>query len=257
MKKNYFTLKKNKNSNITFGFFTRNNGFSEGKFSSLNCSVSSGDDKKTIIKNINFAKKQLNLEKKKLKLINQVHSNKVVVINNKNFNNQFQADGLISKNKNICIGVLTADCCPIFIYDTANTFVSCIHSGWKGSYLNIIQNALKKIAKIQPNLDKVRAVIGPCLHKNNFEVDKNFITMFQKKESNNKYFFNNSSKKNSFYFDMKKLIKFQLKNNGILNVKDIDLDTYSNKKLFFSHRRSCHKNEVPTGRMINIIGFDC
>ena len=40
------------------------------------------------------------------------------------------------------------------------------------------------------------------------------------------------------------------------NIEEIDKDTYSNKKLFFSHRRSTHLQNLPTGRMINIIGFN-
>ena len=54
---------------------------------------------------------------------------------------------------------------------------------------------------------------------------------------------------------MRGMIKFQLKENDITNIEDIDLDTYSKKNLFYSHRRSTHKNNLPTGRMINIIGF--
>ena len=39
---------------------------------------------------------------------------------------------------------------------------------------------------------------------------------------------------------MQGLIKFQLLKNDITNTESIELDTYSNKELFFSHRRSTH-----------------
>ena len=39
-------------------------------------------------------------------------------------------------------------------------------------------------------------------------------------------------------------------------IENIELDTYSNEELFFSHRRSSHNDKLPTGRMINIIGFN-
>ena len=54
---------------------------------------------------------------------------------------------------------------------------------------------------------------------------------------------------------MRGLIQFQFNNNMINNVYNIDLDTYENEDLFFSHRRSTHNENLPTGRMINIIGF--
>ena len=55
---------------------------------------------------------------------------------------------------------------------------------------------------------------------------------------------------------MRGLINFQLFEVGVFNIENIDIDTYSNSKLFFSHRRSTHEKKLPTGRMINIIGFN-
>ena len=54
---------------------------------------------------------------------------------------------------------------------------------------------------------------------------------------------------------MRGLIKYQILKSNIKNIENINLDTYSNKDLFFSHRRAKHLNQNPTGRMINIIGF--
>ena len=42
----------------------------------------------------------------------------------------------------------------------------------------------------------------------------------------------------------------------LISVTTISIhDTYKNEKLFFSHRRSNHKNLTETGRMINIVSF--
>ena len=54
---------------------------------------------------------------------------------------------------------------------------------------------------------------------------------------------------------MRGLIQFQLKEMKIHNIHNVDIDTYSNEDIFFSHRRAKHKNLLPTGRMINIISF--
>ena len=70
-----------------------------------------------------------------------------------------------------------------------------------------------------------------------------------------KNFFIDKKQNNKYFFDMQGLIKFQLIKNDIKNIKNIELDTYSNEELFFSHRRSTHNDNLPTGRMINIIGF--
>ena len=256
MDKNYFSSKKFINSQISFGFFTRQGGFSFKNFSSLNCSYSCGDQDIPVKKNILKAQKELSLEKKKIKFVNQIHSNKSVMINNKNFDDNFEADGLITKNKNISIAILTADCCPIFLFDNENTFISCLHVGWKGVYLNIIKNTLDQIIKIQPQVNKINAIIGPCLKKKNFEVDNDFKNKFLKINSRYEIYFSKNKKNNKIFFDMSGLIKFQLLGNKIVNIDDINMDTYDNESLFFSHRRATHLSQFPTGRMINIIGFN-
>ena len=113
--KNYFTHAKIK-SFIKAGFFTRNGGVSKKENYSLNCSLNSKDTKVNVNKNIDICLKNLKI-KKKIKFISQIHSNKIVEINKKNIGNKYSGDGLITSNKQIALGVLTADCCPIFIFD--------------------------------------------------------------------------------------------------------------------------------------------
>ena len=255
MNKNYITSEKFLNSKISFGFFTRKGGHSSNKFSSLNCSFNNGDKEDDVKKNILKAQKELYLDKKKIKFVNQIHSNKTVIINEINYLDIFEADAMITQNKEICIAILTADCCPIFLFDDENNFISCLHAGWKGVFSNIIKNTIKQIVKIQPDLNKINAIIGPCLNKKNFEVDERFKENFIKINSTNNNYFTNNDKNKQIFFDMREMIKFQLMDNQIKNIEDINIDTYNNDNLFFSHRRSTHLNQLPTGRMINIIGF--
>lgn len=253
---NFYTSPTFTNPKISYGFFTRKDGFSFNNFNSLNCSYSSGDQCIAVKKNIEQAQKKLKLEKKKIKLINQIHSNEVIIINENNFIKKFKADGMITQNKHISIAVLTADCCPVFLFDEEASFICCLHAGWKGCYVNIIENALKKIKQIQPRTKKINAIIGPCLNKINFEVSNDLKEKFIKEDLMYNKFFVDKEQNDKCLFDMRGLIKFQLLKNDIINVENIELDTYSNEELFFSHRRSSHIDKLPTGRMINIIGFN-
>ena len=72
-------------------FLLRLNGFSKNEFKSLNCSISSGDNKKLVQKNRQKALKNLGLQNKKLILINQIHSSKVVQINKSNINKKIRS----------------------------------------------------------------------------------------------------------------------------------------------------------------------
>ena len=255
LKKRIFYSKNYSKSKIKFGFFTRVGGISKNNYSSLNCSLSSGDNKKLVKENINIALKKIHLEKSSLKTVKQIHSNKVLEITNNNLNKKIECDGMITQDTNISLAILTADCCPIFIFDIDSKFIACLHAGWRGVYKNIVKNAFKKINRIQPNNKKIISIIGPCLDKNNFEVDKIFKIKFLKKNPLYNSFFEDIAVKNKSLFNMRALIKQQLIDENIYNIEDIKEDTYSNVELFFSHRRSTHLQNLPTGRMINIIGF--
>ena len=70
-KNNYFVAEDIKTKKITYGFFSKEGGCSKGNYDSLNCSNSSGDNRKLVTANINIAKKKLGLE-------NRSESNKIL-----------------------------------------------------------------------------------------------------------------------------------------------------------------------------------
>ena len=249
--KNFFFIKK---SHIKHGFFTSLNGLSKKEYKSLNCSTSNDDDKKIVLENRLIAMKNLNLNKKKLILIKQTHSSKVIRINAGNIDKNLEADGIITSLNNIVLGILTADCAPIFIYDDKNKFVCNLHSGWKGSLNNISHKAIKLFDKYQIKRKNLTAIVGPCLSVKNYEVDKNFQKKFIKKDIKYSKFFKYKSKK-KFYFNLRALINYQLSELGLKRIYNINKDTYSNNNLFFSHRRATHKGQKTTGRLINLISL--
>ena len=239
---------------VNLGFFTSKGGISKGDFNSLNCSKSNDDKKNNVSGNIKIALNALGIEKKRLKLINQIHSNKIFFINNNNLNKDIYGDGLITENKNIALGILTADCAPIFIFDKKKSIVCCLHSGWKGALNNIVSKGIKKIKRKKIKSQNIIVIVGPCLGFSNFEVDKKFKLKFIKKNRSYQKFFK-SKNRNKDIFDLRSLINFQISKERIDNVFNIRKDTYKNSHIFFSHRRATHQNKIQTGRMINIISL--
>ena len=249
--KNFFFIKK---SPIRHGFFTSLNGLSKKEFRSLNCSTSNDDNKKIVLKNRLIAMKNLKVDKKKLILIKQTHSSKIIRINKSNVDQNLEADGMITSLNNIVLGILTADCAPIIIFDDKNKFVCNLHSGWKGSLNNISQKAIKLFDSYQIKRKNLTAIVGPCLGVKNYEVDKNFQKRFIEKNIKYSKFFRYKNKK-KFYFNLRALINYQLSELGLKKIYNINRDTYSNEKLFFSHRRATHKGQKTTGRLINLISL--
>ena len=244
-------LKKFKD--VKHGFFDRNGGRSYGIYKSLNCGVGSLDKKKNISKNLKIVCKKIGSSKSKLVLLHQVHSNKFSFIDEKyNFNNKrIKADALITNLRNVAIGVLTADCVPILIYDKKLKIIAAIHAGWKGIYKDIIYKVIIFLKKIGSNTNNLHAAIGPCISEKNYEVQKNFKDRFLKKNKKNSIFF--KSRKNKTYFSLNNYVYNQLKKKGVKSTELINKNTFDNKNNFFSARRSIQDNENDYGRNISII----
>ena len=101
---------------LKHGFFNSKGGVSKGIYKSLNCGPGSFDKSNLISTNLKLVLKKIEIYSKKLVLLHQVHSNKIFFINKK-VKKKLIGDGLLTKNKNLAIGILTADCCPILFYD--------------------------------------------------------------------------------------------------------------------------------------------
>ena len=247
----FFSNNFKKFKKIHHCFFSRKNGFSRGIYQSLNCGKGSNDRIEKILKNLKFISNFIGVKKAKLILMNQTHSNKVIIINDKNKNNKkFNSDALITKVKGIALGVLTADCVPILLYDKKNEIIGCIHAGWKGSILGIIDNTISKMKKLVKN-NEIYACVGPCIGKNSYEVDKDFLKKFKNISKKNSIFFKKNNKK--FLFDIRGYVNYELKNKGVKVIDNIDLDTFQDFDNFFSYRRSQKLGEKDYGRCISTI----
>ena len=236
--------------NVEHGFFNKQGGVSKGIYKSLNCGIGSDDKSKNIKKNIDKVCRKIGCNRKNLILLNQIHSNivhKVSKISKK----KLKGDSLITGKKGIALGILTADCAPVFIYDPINNLISAIHAGWRGAYQKIISTTLKKFESKGSKFKDLIAVIGPCISKRSYEVKKDFLNKFVKREKSNKNFFYN--KKNKIYFSLRDYIKNDLLKYGVKNIEIIRKDTYLRSNNFFSARRSIKNKLDDYGRNISII----
>ena len=235
-------------------FFSKHGGVSEGIYSSLNCGLGSNDNKNNVLNNLAIVSKKIGVSKNNLFIMNQTHSNKVVTINENNKNIQrIGSDALITRNKNIAISVLTADCVPVLIYEEVNHVIACIHAGWKGSINGIIKNTLKEIVNIGKN-HKIHVAVGPCIGVKNYEVGKEFYNEFVKENKKNEIFFFHTQK-DKFLFNLRSYVNFKIKEFNIEHLENIDFDTYAEKENFFSFRRSGYLGEKDYGRCISTISL--
>ena len=244
--------KLNKLNGISHGFFNRCGGKSKGIYKSLNCGPGSNDKRINIYENLKIVKSKINNDCKNIVLLNQIHSNKFIFIN-KNYKKKkkFKADAIITNQKKLPIGILTADCVPILICDKKKNIIAAIHAGWKGAYKNILTRVIKFMLKKDCHIKDIHVAIGPCISQKNYNVKEDFFKKFIKKDKKNTKFF--KKRKNLLYFDLPGYIKSQLKIMKISNIDHINIDTFEYKNNYFSARRSIRLKHDDYGRNISII----
>lgn len=108
---------------------------------------------------------------RRLMRVNQTHSNKVV--NCSSFDGAAyltapEADGIVSNNKALALGVLVADCAPVALVSENGVF-SAVHAGWRGVYKGILSNTVEEMKQLGAN--EIQAFVGPCIKSECYEFD--------------------------------------------------------------------------------------
>ena len=249
----FFSKKLQKFENLKHCFFSRKNGFSKGCYASLNCGLGSDDKKENVLKNLNLVSQKIGCKDELLITLNQTHSNKVVYFEKESsIKNKLSGDAIVTKIRNVGIGILTADCAPILLYDPQKKIIGCIHSGWRGALNGVIKNTIKKFKELDSNIDNLVVVVGPCIRKENYEVKIDFYEKFINQSPKYEGFF--KKKVNDKYiFDLRGFINNKIFDLNIKNVENIEMDTFTAQETFYSYRRSCLNNEKDYGRCVSVI----
>ena len=91
------------NNHVKHHFFSRKNGVSKGIYESLNCGIGSKDKKEDVQKNLEIVAKNFKIEKKRLILMNQTHSNKVQIIEKEDNLKRIEADAMLTQNDKVAL----------------------------------------------------------------------------------------------------------------------------------------------------------
>ncbi len=246
----FYSKKFKKFDNLKHCFFSRKGGFSRGLYKGLNCGRGSKDKKKNIIMNLKKVAKKMSVKNNHLILMYQTHSNKVIEIKKNNYKKKIRADAMVTKMRGIALGVVTADCVPILIYDRKNKIIGCIHAGWRGAISGVIKNTILKIRKLNSD-NKIYATIGPCIGKESYEVDLKFFKNFVKKSKKNRKFFTIKNR-NKKLFNLREYVAKKLTEQNVI-IDHVNHDTFKERDNFFSYRRSTILHQRDYGRSISTI----
>lgn len=162
---------------LVHGFSDRLGGVSEGRYATLNLGRRWGDAPAAVAENYRRVAEAGGFRGEALRLVRQVHG--AVVLRARDVAADSEADGLWVHRDDgpLVAGVLTADCVPLLICDTAGTVAAAVHSGWKGTVADIAGAAVRVLAEQVP-VHTLVAAIGPCIEVGAFEVGEEVAAQF-------------------------------------------------------------------------------
>ncbi|MFH1715702.1 MAG: peptidoglycan editing factor PgeF [Elusimicrobiota bacterium] len=141
-----------------------------------------------------------------------------------------ETDAVYTRERNLVLGIFTADCAPLFIADKKKRFAALIHAGWKGMAKHIIKNTVEKVCD-KKNIDDFLFVFGPHIKKCCYEVNKDLAQYFELEES-----IVNGERK--YFLDLQNEGKKQLLSIGVKNENIVLCEhcTLCESNRFFSYR---------------------
>ena len=234
---------------IDHRIFTRNCGFSQPPFASLNVSFNIGDDQKNVSQNRAIISRLTGAGQ--LVFARQVHGCEIAVLSRDRENRglipavqAFVADAMVTDilGKNLVIQV--ADCQAVLLYEPIRRVIANVHCGWRGSVHNIIGRTVKVMEQhFNCRPGRIRAGIGPSLGPCCAE----FINYTS--EIPMKFW---RYKDNNEHFDFWSLSRDQLKRAGVAetNIECGGICTRCHTEDFFSYRA-----QRSTGRFAAVIGL--
>lgn len=192
--------------------------------------------------------------------MNQAHDVKVAVVDRVDIP-QDELDGcdaMMTYLPGVAIGVRTADCIPVLLYDPVKKAAAAIHSGWRGTVSKIISKTVAKMRTVyssQPS--DLLAVIGPGICMDCFQVGEEVALKFKEAgfDIDSLWAFRGPKTGNGMegghHIDLKEACRQTLVESGLKNenIQISELCSYEDNHLLYSAR----KESIECGRNITYI----
>ena len=149
--------------------FTRNAGFSQQPFASLNVAFGVGDQEEDVVRNRDLISRSMAIGD--CVYARQIHGTTIVDLNLEELSlssgtahEPFTADAMLTNKPHQYLVIQVADCQAILMYETIRQVVANVHCGWRGSIQKILGLTIEKMKHhFDCNPEYIQAGIGPSL----------------------------------------------------------------------------------------------
>ncbi|BAJ79865.1 MULTISPECIES: peptidoglycan editing factor PgeF [Acidiphilium] len=233
---------------VPHGFFTRAGGVSPGPYASLNCGRSGQDDPANVAENRARAVMAIGGHRDRLAGLRQVHG--AVAVTSPDPEGPFhEADAMVTDQPGLALGIITADCAPVLFSSADGRIVGAAHAGWRGAAAGVLEQTAALMRRM--GASKIVAAIGPCIHRESYEVGLDMRTAVLASGAESECFFS-AGRPGHWHFDLPGYCAARLAMVGI-DAAILPHDTLSDETAFFSHRRRTLRGEGAGGHQISII----
>ena len=237
----------------------RRGGYGHDNYSEFNVNAYCGDAPETVAMNRRLLCEMLGVTVNDLFMPHQVHGTVIRRVCQEDLMSLRTANGLtmacppllegvdalMTDVRGICIGVSTADCIPIIIYDPEHHAACVVHAGWRGTVKRIVRKAVLMMTEVYRSYPpQMRAVIGPGISFDNFEVgdevyDQFEAAAFPMAHISRRLPAMDGSLVKKWHIDLWACNRLQLQAEGVLpeHIEVVGICTYDSHDDFFSARR--------------------
>jgi len=224
---------------------TRHGGCSLGNHGAFNINRYCGDRPEHVDRNRELLCRRLNLPDGHIVMPHQTHSDVVTAVDIRLLALPEAArteaidgvDALTTDVAGICIGVSTADCIPILLYDPDHHAAAAVHAGWRGTAKRIAEKAVTAMQERYGACpDRMKAVIGPGIGIDAFEVgdevyDQFATAGFPMDKIARRYH------AGKWHINLPACNRLQLETAGVAIIQTTNICTWQHADDFFSARR--------------------
>jgi polyphenol oxidase len=238
---------------LLHGFLGRRGGKSSGAYARLNVSYRVGDDQQIVSQNVCDMKQEVGIHDGRVVTMKQVHGDAIIEITDHKLKEAGEADAMVTKERGIFLGVLTADCVPILLVAPERGIAAAVHAGWRGTLAGIAANTVKRLIETYGiSSTELQAAlgpsIGPCCYDVKDDVTRPLLDRWGELAAASL-----EGKAGKSYLDLRRLNDRILQNAGLpeRQIFHVGPCTSCASEEFFSYRRQGSQ----TGRQMSIIGW--
>ena len=245
-------------STVVHGLFTRTGGVSPPPYASLNVGAKGDDTLAHVRENLKRAAKALSIPAERILCAAQVHGDRIHRVSGGEPSifgpdAPLQGDGLVTAEKGLYLGILTADCVPLLLFDPGRSVVGAVHAGWRGTSKGIAGKAVRKMCdEFGCDSSDILVALGPAIGPCCYVVGDEVARAFSEKDPETGRFLQPEGS-GRWKLDLEGVNRHQLIKAGIRdrNTTPSSFCTSCRKDLFFSVRAEGE----PTGRQVALIGL--